>query len=352
LEDDGNFQIFKFSNLQIFLLPLLLKKIVAMNLYPLKFRTIYKEMVWGGSRLHTALHKDVEADKKVGESWELSGVQGNLSVVTNGFLAGNNIEELAEVYLGELMGDKVYEKFGVEFPLLVKFIDANEALSVQVHPGDELAAQRHHAYGKTEMWYVLDAEPDAELIVGFNRDADLNALLAHVESSTLAEILNAEKVRAGDAFFIPAGTIHAIGKGMLIAEIQQTSDITYRVYDWGRNLPSRPLHIELAKDVIDFRAANDSKIVPRHAPNEPVELVSCAYFTTNLLQLDKPVLRSYTDFDSFVIYVCTQGSAIVSCAGQSEKIVRGETMLIPAIIADEVNIEPNGGAEVLEVYVR
>jgi mannose-6-phosphate isomerase len=322
-----------------------------MKLYPLKFKPIFKEIVWGGSRMRTILNKNVAADKNIGESWELSGVKGNLSVASNGYLKGNNIEELIEVYMGELVGGKVYEQFGPEFPLLIKFIDANEPLSVQVHPDDATAAQRHHAYGKTEMWHVIDAEPNAELIVGFRKEANLAEMLGHIESNTLKDILNVEQVKRGESYFIPAGCIHAIGKGLLIAEIQQTSDITYRVYDWGRNLPNRPLHIDLAMDVICYHAAQGHKVEPPQTLNRPERLASCPYFTTNKLTLTQSIRRSYDELDSFVAYICTGGAAAVSCGGQSESVSKGETLLVPASLAEKVLIEPQRKADLLEVYI-
>ena len=302
--------------------------------------------------MHSILNKNVAADRHIGESWELSGVKGNLSVVSNGYLKGNNIEELIEVYMGELVGGKVYEQFGVEFPLLIKFIDANEPLSVQVHPDDATAAQRHHAYGKTEMWHVIDASPGAELIVGFRREATLSEMLEHIKSNTLKDMLNVEQVKAGESYFIPAGCIHAIGKGLLIAEIQQTSDITYRVYDWGRNLPNRPLHIDLAMDVICYHAAQGHRVAPPTALNRPEQLAGCPYFTTNKLTLTQGVRRSCEEVDSFVIYICTGGTATITGGGQPESLEKGETLLVPASLAGEMLLEPHPQAELLEVYIK
>ncbi|MDR3245260.1 MAG: class I mannose-6-phosphate isomerase, partial [Prevotellaceae bacterium] len=205
-----------------------------MELYPLKFRPIYKERVWGGNKLSTVINRTKPDKKPVGESWELSSVEENLSVVTNGFLKDNDIQELIETYMGDLVGDKVYEKFGIEFPLLFKLIDSAERLSVQVHPNDEIALKRHKAYGKTEMWYVIDASGNSPIYVGFNKKLDREEFAARVENGSLTEVMNVEEARKGDVFFLPAGRIHAIGEGLLIAEIQQTSDITYRIYDWGR----------------------------------------------------------------------------------------------------------------------
>ncbi|HER08916.1 MAG TPA: mannose-6-phosphate isomerase, partial [Bacteroides sp.] len=202
------------------------------KLYPLKFKPILKDKIWGGSRLREVLGK--EASDRAGESWEISGVSGDISVVENGFLAGNDLTELVEVYMGDLVGEHIYEQFGLEFPLLIKFIDANDFLSIQVHPGDELARERHNSFGKTEMWYIVEAEADGQLIAGFNREMDRDTYLEHLQRGTLKEIVNFERVKKGDIYYMPSGRIHAIGAGVLLAEIQQTSDVTYRIYDWDR----------------------------------------------------------------------------------------------------------------------
>ncbi len=297
------------------------------------------------------LNKKVAADKKVGESWELSSVRGNLSVVSNGYLKGNNIEELIEIYMGELVGDKVYEQFGQEFPLLIKFLDTTEMLSLQVHPDDATAAERHHAFGKNEMWYIMAAEADAKIAVGFNRDANLGELLDHIKNNSLQEILNLESVKAGDAFYVPAGTIHAIGKGITLAEIQQASDITYRVYDWGRNDKNRPLHTDLAMDVIDYHAAKGNKISVSTDSKE-AQIVGCEYFTANLLNLTQSTQRSLSELDSFVVYLCTDGAAKIVCKGQEENIEKGETLLLPASLTNDVAIVPQGNVKLLEVYIK
>lgn len=324
-----------------------------MNLYPLKFKPIAKEMVWGGFRLVKLFGKDFDDGKKIGESWELSAVQKNLSQVVNGFLKGNNIEELVEIYMGELVGEKVYERFGVEFPLLVKLIDATETLSVQVHPNDETAAERHDAYGKTELWYVLDAAPGAGIYAGFNRPLNARSFYEHTLHNTLQEQLNFEQAQAGDVFFIPAGRIHAIGQGMMVAEIQQTSDITYRVYDWGREhnpATAREMHLDLAIDVIDYTTGHDYKTAYVPAKNKPVELVNCPYFTVNLLEIDSLAGRPLMDRDSFVIYLCIEGALIIDCSGMKETLNKGETLLVPACIAD-IHLKPKEKTKLLEIYI-
>jgi mannose-6-phosphate isomerase len=323
------------------------------TLYPLKFKPQPKETVWGGHKLNTLLHKKFPDDKKIGESWELSGVRKNLSVVSNGFLKGNNIEELAEIYMSELLGEKVYEQFSIEFPLLIKFIDASDTLSVQVHPDDATAAERHNAYGKTEMWMVLAAEPGAGLYIGFKQPLTAQAFYEHTQKGTLPEVLNFERVQPGDVFFIPAGRLHAIGKGVLLAEIQQTSDITYRVYDWGREYnpaTARDMHIDLAIDVIDYTPNTHYKTLYEHQQGAPVNLAECPYFTTNLLAFDKPVERHLLERDSFVIYICLEGAATLTCKGAAETLVKGETVLVPASIAD-IRLQATPDAKLLEVYL-
>lgn len=320
-------------------------------LYPLKFKPRLKERIWGGTSLATAMGKALPEGKKIGESWEISGVRRDISVVANGDLKGNDLQELIEVYMGDLVGEKVYDRFGVEFPLLVKFIDARDTLSIQVHPDDELARQRHRSYGKTEMWYVLAAEPGATVYMGFNRTVTREEYLAALASGSLSSLLREEKVRPGDSFFIPAGTIHAIGKGILLAEIQQTSDVTYRVDDWGRTDTDgnpREMHTDLAVDALDFRARHDLRSSVASVANEPVPVEECEYFTVNLLKVEDSVERDYSALDSFVIYICTEGELTVCYSAGSETLRRGETMLVPA---QEDNIELDGDGTVLEVYI-
>ena len=321
------------------------------TLYPLKFRPILKDKIWGGPRLRDHLGKD--ASEKAGESWEISGVEGNISEVKHGFLAGNTLHELIEVYMGDLVGDRIYEQYGLEFPLLIKFIDASDVLSIQVHPDDTLARERHNSFGKTEMWYIVESE-DGELITGFNREMDPAGYLEHLKDGTLKEILNVEKVAAGDIYFMPAGRIHAIGAGVLLAEIQQTSDLTYRIYDWDRvdeKGNSRELHTDLALDAIDFTYHQDYKTHYQAINNSTVTTVDCPYFTTNVIQLDQPVEKDYNLIDSFVIYMCTEGEVGITYPGGAEKIGKGETILIPAILKN-LAIIPTCPSTLLEVYIK
>ncbi|MBZ0328609.1 MAG: class I mannose-6-phosphate isomerase [Altibacter sp.] len=318
-------------------------------LYPLKFTPILKEKVWGGGKLASIFQK--EGTGNIGESWELSGVEDNVSVVANEPLKGTLLTELIETYKEQLVGKTTYEQFGNKFPLLFKFIDAREDLSVQLHPNDVLAQKRHNGFGKTEMWYILHAEEDARLILGFNRDMDEVNYLRFLSENKLTEILHEEKVQAGDAFFIVPGTVHAIGAGIVLAEIQQTSDITYRIYDWDRpdmDGTLRELHTDLALDAIDYKASK-AKVTYSNLENKPVLLKTNRYFETNKLKLTQDLVRDLSNIDSFVVYMCVAGSAVLKYEAASTGFKKGETILIPACI-DKIEIETND-ATFLEVYI-
>lgn len=319
-------------------------------LYPIKFEPILKEKIWGGQKLHQILNKSSKADN-VGESWEISDVEGDTSVVVNGNLKGTSLKSLLENYKALLIGGKNYSIFGNKFPLLIKFIDAKQDLSIQLHPNDALAAKRHKSFGKTEMWYVMQADKDANLIVGFNQDVTPEKYLKHLEDKTLTEILNFDKVKNGDTYFIEVGRVHAIGAGVLLAEIQQTSDITYRVYDWDRvddNGNERELHNDLAIDAIDFDMDNNFRVSYEKQENTSNQMVSCPYFTTSFLHVNKTITLE-NDKDSFFIYMCVEGEVIIETNNYSETLKKGETILIPAAIKSYQITSKN--AHLLEVYV-
>ena len=322
-------------------------------LYPLKFQPIIKDKIWGGHKLETIFHRNIGNLPNAGESWDLSGVEGNESIVKNGFLAGNNLTELLEIYMDELVGESVYKQYGNLFPLLVKIIDANDALSIQVHPNDEMAAERHNSLGKTEMWYLMDADPEATLISGFTAPIDKQIYVNAVNNNTLEPLLRNYHVKKGDVFFMPAGRVHAIGKGCLIAEIQETSDITYRIYDFNRvdcHGNYRELHTELAVDAIDFNYVEDAKITYTLQQNQPTNVVDCNHFTTNIIEVKGTTLRDYTMLDSFVILMGVEGNLQLQYRGGEETIAMGETILIPAEM-DGITLHSDGG-KILEVYIR
>lgn len=323
-------------------------------LYPLKFRPRLKERIWGGSKL--LAKKSVRADetKPYGESWDISCVKGDLSVVADGMLKGNNLQELLEVYMGDLAGEKIFEKYGLDFPLLIKTLDCNDVLSVQVHPDDALAAERHDSFGKTEMWFVTGCEEGASIYIGFS-DPEITRekYLEAVSGGFLPQLLNKVEVKAGDAFFIPAGMVHALGKGVEVVEIQQTSDITYRIYDWdrvGADGKPRELHTALAVDAIDFERRPEECII-KCAPvvNESVKVASCRYFTTNLLTVDGTVEKDYARLDSFVIYMCIGGEMTLETEGGTETLKDGDTVLLPAELNDATL---KGKGTLLEVYIE
>jgi mannose-6-phosphate isomerase len=324
------------------------------ELYPLKFEPILVDKLWGGTGLATRWGKSTDLTRKLGESWELSAVAENLSIVSNGFLAGNNIEEIIEVYMGDITGEAVFEKYGIEFPLLIKFIDAAEDLSIQVHPGDLLAKERHNAYGKTEMWYILENQPGAKIYTGFASKTSRELFGDALGAGTLPGMLNTEASRPGDVFFTPAGRIHAIGAGNLLVEIQQTSDITYRIFDWqrkNRDGTERELHNDLSPDAIDFSVSANTVIRKESVPDSTVNLVSCEYFVTNILHFNNIVQKDYNLFDSFIIYICLCGEFLIHWDTGTEIVKKGETVLLPAMITDVV-LEPRPEAKLLEVFIN
>ena len=319
-------------------------------LYPLKFQPILKDKIWGGQKLQQILNKPTSSTE-AGESWEISDVEGDTSVVSNGTMAGTSLKLMMELHTTDLLGHKNFQQFGTKFPLLIKFIDAKSDLSVQLHPNDALAKARHNSFGKTEMWYVVQADPDSNLIVGFNQPMTKELYLKHLEAKTLESILNFDTVEAGDTYFIEVGRIHAIGAGVLLAEIQQTSDITYRVYDWDRvdsKGNHRELHNDIALEAFDFDMPDNYRVNYSRDAQTSTELVSCPYFTTNVLEV-KTSLLVENNHDSFMIYMCVEGSAIVKIEGHQTEFSKGETVLIPAGIKS-FSISANH-AKLLEVYI-
>ena len=320
------------------------------QLYPLKFTPIFKERLWGGSKLQSTLNKDITGSN-IGESWEISDVENEVSIVENGELNGQSLKDLQKQFKADLVGHKNYKRFGNKFPILIKFIDAKTDLSIQLHPNDELAKKRHNSFGKTEMWYVTQADDDSNLIIDFNDRINKDIYLNHLNNGTLPSIMNYEKVKTGDTFFIEVGRVHAIGAGVLIAEIQQTSDITYRVYDWDRvdaDGNSRELHTELAMDAIDFEMPDNFTVNYSKDINSANQMVSCQYFTTNYLPIKGSINKTNT-YDSFIIYMCVEGEATIQSQDTTETLTKGETILMPAIL-DTFTIEAKK-AELLEIYV-
>ena len=319
-----------------------------MKFYPLTFTPILKDRIWGGTKLKTYLNKPIVSET-TGESWEISTVPGDISVVNNGVLKGKNINEIIDLYPEEILGKSVITRFGKQFPLLFKFIDAKEDLSIQLHPNDALAKERHNSFGKTEMWYVMQADESARLVVGFKNDSNQQEYLAHLENKNLIDLLNEYPVSKGDVFFLETGTIHAIGAGVVVAEIQQTSDVTYRIYDWDRvdaNGNGRELHTELALDAINYQTTT-SKIDYKEVANKSTAVVDCPYFVTNIIALQETFIWKRTK-QAFTVFMCTNGQFEMIVNGEILRYRMGDTILIPACME---NLTLRGKATLLEISI-
>jgi len=319
-----------------------------MKLYPFQFEPILKERIWGGTKLKNYLNKPIPS-AITGESWELSTVPTDVSVVKNGLLKGKNLNELIDLYPEEILGKYVFNRFGKQFPLLFKYLDAREDLSIQLHPDDELAKARHNSFGKTEMWYVMQADADARIIVGFKEDSSKEDYLEHIQNKKLLAILNEVVVKKGDVFLLETGTIHAIGAGIVIAEIQQTSDVTYRIHDFDRvdaNGNTRALHIDLSLDAINYQS-NSCKIDYIKKENKSNTLVDCPFFKTNLIPLNGALSIEKTNA-SFVVFMCTEGDFTLQIDSKFYHYKVGDTVLLPAILT---SFTLKGTATLLEVSI-
>ena len=319
-----------------------------MKLYPLQFEPIFKERIWGGTKLKTYLNKPILSNT-TGESWEISTVENEVSIVSNGNSKGKSLNNLIDEFPEQILGTKVYAQFGKQFPLLFKFIDARQDLSIQLHPNDELAKKRHNSFGKTEMWYVMQADENARLIVGFKEKSSPKEYLESIKNKSLLIILDTKKVQQGDVFFLETGTIHAIGAGIVIAEIQQTSDITYRVYDFDRvdaQGNQRELHLDLALDAINYDVTN-AQIDYSKNKNKFNQIIDCEYFTTNSILLDSG-LKIEKNKKSFTVYMCVDGDFELVYDNKLYKYTKGDTILLPAAVS---KFQITGNASILEIYI-
>lgn len=324
-------------------------------MYPLKFEPILKQTLWGGDKIIPFKHLN-ETLPNVGESWEVSAVEGSESVVANGADKGYTLPEMVRKYKEELVGEANYARFGNKFPLLIKFIDAKLDLSIQVHPGDELAKKRHNSFGKNEMWYVIAADKGAKLISGFAEEITPKEYKDRVHNGTFAEVLQTCAIEPGDVFYVPAGRVHGIGAGAFVAEIQQTSDITYRIFDYNRkdkDGKSRELHTSQAMDAINFSDVQDDfRTEYERIQNEPVEMVASPYFTTSLYDMTEEITCDYSELDSFVIFICVEGSCRLTDDNQNEITLRaGETVLLPAAVQEVIIVPEGQRVKLLETYV-
>lgn len=301
------------------------------KLYPLKFNPILKERVWGGSDIIKKMGKESLSNKPIGESWELSGIEDDISLVSNGFLEGNDLNDLVEIYLGDLVGDSIYDRYGDEFPLLIKILDIQQNLSLQVHPDDQIAMERHNSYGKTECWYIIEAEPTAKIYLGLNRELTPKELFDKCGDGSIIDALNVITPIKGDIIYIKPGTLHAATGGILVAEIQQVSDVTYRVYDWGReNSPetAREMHLDLAIDCIDYDILEPSKVVLKEGSADN------PYFKIKRVNIESSYRAESHLFGSFIIYFCIEGEGIINGGGLKQTLKKGEVILVPAYMGE------------------
>jgi len=327
-------------------------------MYPLKFKNILKEVIWGGEKI--SVFKGISPIRQsIGESWEISTVPNYVSIVSNGEWQGLPLTEVIEKHKGKITGEKIYQRYKNELPLLFKILDTKDHCSVQVHPDDELAGKRHSCNGKTEVWYVIDAEADATLVSGFSKSISVEEYKKRIEENALEEVLMYHPVKAGDVFFIPAGHIHAIGKGILLAEIQQSSDITYRVYDYGRKNADgncRELHIDESVDALNFsvQPANELKQETALIASNSIELADCEFFTVRLLtvKVKEKIEKDYRNLDSFIVYMCIEGVCeLITGNGEKTLLKQGESVLIPACM-ESFEINPvSGETRLIECYL-
>ena len=322
-------------------------------LYPLAFYPVYKDKIWGGDRINRLLHKDFSPLKNCGEMWLLSDVDGEASVVSQGNLADNDINELLNVFFDDLVGECIFNPDDIHFPLLFKILDAEQWLSVQVHPNDDIAHEMGLKNGKTEMWHVLHAQPEAKIALGFNKEISKDEIKARLEDDTIEAVLNYVNVKQGDTIFIPAGTVHSLGPGIMVAEIQQSSDTTFRMYDWNRkdaNGKTRRLDIDKALQAIDVKAKPIVKHVTPTEFNNRYELVDCEKFTTNLIKIKDAVEFTFDTEGTFIVVISIEGKGTVVANNVTTTIDVGECVLIPAVIDKYEIVADEGSMSVLEVY--
>ena len=318
---------------------------------PLKFNALLKSTLWGGDKIIPFKNLDIHQEN-VGESWEISGVKDNETIVADGPYAGKKLNELVEELKGKLVGEDNYQRFGNEFPLLIKFIDARQDLSIQVHPTDEIAKMQGKERGKTEMWYLMDSDKDATLLCGLKKKITPEEYAQMVENDTIVDAIDRYEVKEGDCFFLPAGRIHAIGTGCFLAEIQQTSDVTYRIYDFKRkdkNGNYRQLHTKEAAECINYNVESNYRTDYTPVKNQGVSLVQCPYFNTAVYDLDEPMTIDYSELDSFVILIGVKGNAtITDNEGNTFTLQAGESVLVPATTE---TLKVDGKIKFLETYV-
>lgn len=326
-----------------------------MKYYPLLFLPNFHNVVWGGNQLRP--YKGLEpSDEPIGESWEVSAVPTSTSIIANGELKGKDLISVINERPDAILGKKVNEKYDGKLPLLVKFIDAKRDLSIQVHPNDEMAMREHGKMGKSEMWYVIKADVGAHLYAGFKEEITPLEYQKRVENGTITEVLADHQVKAGDVFYLPAGRVHAICGGILLAEVQQSSDVTYRIFDYNRpGIDGKPreLHTELAGKALDYHVVDNYRTEYEDSSNRAVQIIDSPYFSVRVMEVSKPFHRDLKKYDSFIITMCIEGDCKIRVRSNGEEILlkQGNSTLIPAAIADYDVIPQNGNTRILDAFI-
>ena len=326
-----------------------------MRLYPFLFEPNLHEVVWGGNQLRP--YKGMtSSDEPIGESWEVSAVPSSTSIIANGEFKGKDLISVINEHPDEILGKKVDQKYNGKLPLLVKFIDAKRDLSIQVHPNDEMAMREHGKMGKSEMWYVIKAEEGAHLYAGFKEEITPYEYQKRVEDGSITEVLADHQVKAGDVFYLPAGRVHAICGGILLAEVQQSSDVTYRIFDYNRpGMDGKPreLHTELAAQALDYNVIDNYRTEYEDSSNRAVQIIDSPYFSVRVMEVSKPFHRDLKKYDSFIITMCIEGDCKIHLRSTDEEILlkQGNSTLIPAAIADFDVIPQKGKTRILDAFI-
>ena len=326
-----------------------------MTLYPLLFEPNLHSVVWGGNQLRP--YKGLEpSDEPIGESWEVSAVPSSTSIISNGAYKGKDLISVINEQSEAILGKTVNEKYDGKLPLLVKFIDAKRDLSIQVHPNDEMAMREHGKMGKTEMWYVIKADEGAHLYAGFKEEITPQEYQQRIADGSITEVLADHQVKTGDVFYLPAGRVHAICGGILLAEVQQSSDVTYRIYDYNRpGMDGKPreLHTELAAKALDYHVEEEYRTAYSESPNKAIQIIDTPYFDVRVLEISKSFHRNMKKYDSFIITMCIEGDCKihVRSTGEETLLKQGNSTLIPAAIADYDIIPQQGTTRILDAFI-
>ena len=328
---------------------------ISMKYYPLLFQPNLHEVVWGGNKLRP--YKGMEpTTEPIGESWEVSAVPSSTSIISNGEWKGKDLISVINEHPEDILGKSVNQKYQGKLPLLVKFIDAKKDLSIQVHPNDEMAMREHGKMGKSEMWYIIKADEGAHLYAGFKQSITPYEYQKRVEDGSITDVLACHQVKTGDVFYLPAGRVHAICGGIMLAEVQQSSDVTYRIYDYNRpGIDGKPreLHTELAAKALDFHVEENYRTEYTDNSNKAIQIIDSPYFDVRVMEVSKPFHRDLRKYDSFIISMCMEGDCVIKVRSTGDEIIlkQGYSTLIPAAIADYDVIPLKETTRLLDAFI-